>query len=131
MSDRHIVIDNGEVVNLTFPATSPEALWRGAAYLKRQAAKMAFENKFQLRPIPHDPFNGGVADMLDDNHVAEDPSITEERERQYRTMRALAEIELALAEEERQTKQQQQRANQEARSAFRATAIGRLIGRYR
>jgi hypothetical protein len=39
MSDSHIEIDGGEVVDISSNATTPEALRRAAAYLRRQSEK--------------------------------------------------------------------------------------------
>jgi hypothetical protein len=99
--------------------TNPASLRAAAARLKANAAKMAVEmdkyRRFKPEPVAGDPF----ADI----DGAEDPAVTEQRERDYRTWQAKQEIMDALAEEERQTKQQQQR---ELRAFYR-TDLGRLL----
>jgi hypothetical protein len=100
--------------------TNPASLRAAAERLKQQAAKMAVEmdkyRRFKPEPVAGDPF----ADIDD---TPEDPAVTEQRERDYRTWQAKREIMDALAEEERQTKQQQQRELQ----AFYRTDLGRLL----
>jgi hypothetical protein len=99
--------------------TDPASLRACAARLKQHAAKMAIEmdkyRRFKPESVAGDPF----ADI----DGAEDLAVTEQRERDYRTWQAKREIMDALAEEERQTKQQQQRELQ----AFYRTDLGRLL----
>jgi hypothetical protein len=100
--------------------TNPASLRACAERLKMQAARMATEmykyRRFKPEPVSHNPFA-----ELDD--TPEDPAVTEQRQRDYRTWRAKAEIEAALAEEEQRTKQQKQRELQ----AFYRTDLGRLL----
>jgi hypothetical protein len=99
--------------------TNPASLRACAERLKANAAKMAIEmdkyRRFKPEPVAGNPF----VDLLDENYV-EDPAVTAERETFFRTQRAKAEIEAALAEE---AKQQQAKARQQ----FYSSGIGRLL----
>jgi hypothetical protein len=100
--------------------TDPASLKACAARLKASAAKMAIEmdkyRRFKPEPVAGDPFA-----ELDD--TPEDPAVTEQRERDYRTWQAKQEIMDALAEEKRQEEQQHAKANRE----FYRTPMGRLF----
>jgi hypothetical protein len=86
-----IDLGNGESIE------ADASFWRDPERLRYAGERLKAKSAqpYHLMPVQQNPFKGGISDMLPDNHVAEDPSITEERERQYRTMRARAEIEAA------------------------------------
>jgi hypothetical protein len=100
--------------------TDPASLRACAARLKQHAAKMAVEmdkyRRFKPEPVAGDPF----ADI----DGAEDPAVTEQRKRDYRTWQAKREIEAALAEEKHQEQQRQAKRN---RDFYRGSSIGRLF----
>ena len=94
----------------------PASLRRAAAYLWRQAAKPP---DYRLIQTEHDPFS--VGDMLQ-GHV-ENAAEAERREADFVAARAAdakRQIMAALAEQERQAKQQ-------AHREFYRTPIGRLL----
>src|SRR5215472_17050715 len=92
MSDRHIVLDTGEVVDFTSPATQPDALRRAAAYLKRQATT---PSRFAPEHDVDAPSQPNVSGLMTD-YALEDPEVVEEREQTYRFLRARDEILRAL-----------------------------------
>jgi hypothetical protein len=100
----------------------PVSLQACATKHKLRASQMAFENKFQLRPVQHKPFS--IADQVDGDYVS-DPAEAKARELAVATAEAKRQIEEALAQEKRQLEQQQQ----EARAAALQTPLGRLLAR--
>jgi hypothetical protein len=122
-NDTHIVIeDTGEAVDFMSPSTSPEALKRAAAYLRRQSEKPP-DPRFPAPPQPEPArANISVEDLL--VRRIDEPY----DEQASRTNQARAQILVALEREKQETEQQRQQARADARAKVRQTALGRLLG---
>jgi hypothetical protein len=83
---------------------------------------------YRFQPVSHDPF---TVSSMTEGLVAESDDAREQRERDFRTAQAKAEILRALDADKREAKQQQAKAHQEEYRAFRATPIGQLLGKGR
>jgi hypothetical protein len=123
MSDTHIEIDGGEVVDISSNATPPEALRRAAAYLRRQSEK-PIDPRFPAPPQP-EPARANIS--IDDLLVRriDDPPCDEAAQR---TAAAHMEILKALELERQQTEQRRNQNQTAARAKVRQTALGRLLG---
>jgi hypothetical protein len=122
MSDSYIEIDGGEVVDIASNATTPEALRRAAAFLRRQSEKPP-DPRFPVPPQPEPPrANISVEDLL--VRRIDEPY----DEQASRANRARAEILVAIERERQADEQKQAQARADANAKARQTALGRLLG---
>jgi hypothetical protein len=125
MSDTHIEIpDTGEVVDISSNATTPEALRRAAAYLRRQSEKppdLRFGRFAQPETKPDPPSLDSLVGYprIDADFEADDSA--------RRTARAHFEIMRALAAEEEQARQAKESQRAKTRAVITATGIGKLL----
>src|SRR5262249_48386308 len=113
----------GETVEAT------ESFWRDPDRLRYAAARLHAKAAEPSRFMPeYDPPQRNVSRLMT-GYAPDDPETAEERERDFRAMRAKQEIMNALAEQERQAKQQQEKERADARAKLRQTALGQLLGR--
>jgi hypothetical protein len=126
MSDTHIEIgDTGEVVDFTSNATTPEALRRAAAYLRRQSEK-PLDARFPVPPQP-EPEPPSLKDLIGHRRIDEVVDY-EADDSARRTARAHFEILQALELEKQDAEQQRQQTQADVRAKVRQTALGQLLG---
>jgi hypothetical protein len=124
MSDTHIEIgDTGEVVDIASNATTPEALRRAAAFLRRQSEKPPDPRFGRFASEPETKSELSIDSLL--YRRIDDPPYDEAAQR---TAAARSEIMKALALEECDAEQQRKQAQADARAKVRQTALGRLLG---
>jgi hypothetical protein len=127
MNDDILHLGNDEIVELT------PAFWQDSERLARTARKLkalaAAPPRYRLEPVEHEPElpppRPNLADQLH-RRIDED---VEADNAAMRTAIARGQIESALREEAEQQRQSQERQQAEARAAFRATGIGKLLSR--
>jgi hypothetical protein len=121
MSDSYIEIDGGEVVDISSNATTPEALKRAAAYLRRQSEKPP-DPRFPAPPQPETTAPPSLAEQLRYRRIDEPYD-----EEAARTNRARAEIMVAIEREKSDAEQQQSQIRKQAHNAVAGSALGRLV----
>jgi hypothetical protein len=123
--DTHIEIDGGEVVDIASDATTPEALRRAAAYLRRQSEK-PLDLRFGRSASPEEtkPEPPSLETLVGYGRV-DDPTFDEEADR---VRRGRAEIEIALMKEQQEVEQQRRQTQADVRAKARQTSLGRLLG---
>jgi hypothetical protein len=125
MSDSYIEIDGGEVVDIPSNATTPEALKRAAAFLRRQSEKPPDSRfaHFATEPETRAAPSASLADQIGFRRIDEPYD-----EAEARTNRARAEIMVAIEREKSEAEQQRKQDLADARAKAQQTSLGRLLG---
>jgi hypothetical protein len=121
MSDSYIEIDGGEVVDISSNATTPEALRRAAAYLRRQSEKPP-DPRFPAPPQP-EPTRANIS--VEDLLVRRIDAPFDEQA--SRTNQARAQILAAIEREKLEAADQQAQARKQARNAVAGSPLGQLM----